>query len=265
MKSVNTDSLAAARPGPLLAVAAQGLPEHVDALGRARAFAEPLLAGEQLDTGESTWLHAQAVAAILATMGGSEAMQAAKKHGAVTSLDLNFREKLWRAQGGVDRAPTYAANDYTDLGALEAIGQQKQGLGQNELNDAVKLSRGEDAPLVPLSPGGGDVKGFATLGDGLGRVVGGGCVVGLECSFDLGEFFGGGFLLFLARQHQRGFEIGEPGRHHEIIGGNLQPQRPAVGRQVRLHPQRGRRRRHHNRGSPRSGRRCSFLSSSVAA
>lgn len=47
-------------------------------------------------------------------------------------------------QSGLDRmgqaasmAPTFAANDYTDLGALEAIGQQKQQLGQRELDDAV--------------------------------------------------------------------------------------------------------------------------------
>jgi len=46
-------------------------------------------------------------------------------------------------QSGLDRmnwaagmAPTWAANDYMDIGALEAIGQQKQGLAQNELNDA---------------------------------------------------------------------------------------------------------------------------------
>jgi 2-dehydro-3-deoxygluconokinase len=31
-------------------------------------------------------------------------MQAAKKHGAVVSFDLNYREKLWRAAGGHDRA-----------------------------------------------------------------------------------------------------------------------------------------------------------------
>lgn len=47
-------------------------------------------------------------------------------------------------QSGLDRmnwaagmAPTWAANDYMDLGALEAIGQQRQQLGQSELNDAV--------------------------------------------------------------------------------------------------------------------------------
>ena len=48
-----------------------------------------------------------------------------------------YQQGLSNMQGAMDRAPTFAANDYTDLGALEAIGQQKQQLGQNELNDAV--------------------------------------------------------------------------------------------------------------------------------
>jgi GTP pyrophosphokinase len=47
------------------------------ALERARAFAEPLIASEALDTGENTFAHADAVAAILRSIGGSEAMQAA--------------------------------------------------------------------------------------------------------------------------------------------------------------------------------------------
>ncbi len=46
-------------------------------LERARAFAAPLIAGEQLDTGENKLAHADAVAAIVAQIGGSEAMQAA--------------------------------------------------------------------------------------------------------------------------------------------------------------------------------------------
>ena len=33
-----------------------------------------------------------------------EAMQASHKHGAVTSFDLNYREKLWSAAGGAGRA-----------------------------------------------------------------------------------------------------------------------------------------------------------------
>jgi GTP pyrophosphokinase len=53
------------------------LPEQAHALARARAFAEPLLASETLDTGENILSHADAVAGILRGIGGSEAMQAA--------------------------------------------------------------------------------------------------------------------------------------------------------------------------------------------
>jgi GTP pyrophosphokinase len=53
------------------------LPHQEQALARARAFAEPLLASEAMETGENTLAHADAVAAILRDIGGSEAMQAA--------------------------------------------------------------------------------------------------------------------------------------------------------------------------------------------
>ncbi len=61
----------------LIKATAATLPEQVDALARARAFAEPLLASETMATGENTLVHADAVAAILKGMGGSETMQAA--------------------------------------------------------------------------------------------------------------------------------------------------------------------------------------------
>ena len=57
--------------------------EHPDAVGeaaqlvRARAFAEPLLDGELLDTGEDALAHADAVAAILQGIGAAPAMRAA--------------------------------------------------------------------------------------------------------------------------------------------------------------------------------------------
>ncbi len=53
--------------------------EHADsaALQRARAFAEPLLAGRQLDTGEDALGHADGVADILAGIGAGPAMRAA--------------------------------------------------------------------------------------------------------------------------------------------------------------------------------------------
>ncbi len=61
----------------LIAATSLSLPEQAGALARARAFAEPLLSAEALETGENTFAHAEAVAAILKAIGGSEAMQAA--------------------------------------------------------------------------------------------------------------------------------------------------------------------------------------------
>ncbi|WP_424953346.1 RelA/SpoT family protein [Comamonas aquatica] len=61
----------------LLAATSGNVPDQADALQRARAFAEPLLVGEALSSGENTLAHADATAAILQGIGGSEAMQAA--------------------------------------------------------------------------------------------------------------------------------------------------------------------------------------------
>ncbi len=79
-------SLLAEQPGPpkppelvpeLITATAHSLPEQAHALARARAFAQPLIADETMDSGENTLAHADAVAAILKSIGGSEAMQAA--------------------------------------------------------------------------------------------------------------------------------------------------------------------------------------------
>src|SRR3990167_1102183 len=76
MKSLNTEHTGTAPP-QVIAATAHSLPEQAGALARARAFAEPLLVSETLDTGENILAHADAVAAILKAIGGSEAMQAA--------------------------------------------------------------------------------------------------------------------------------------------------------------------------------------------
>ncbi|HTH78474.1 MAG TPA: bifunctional (p)ppGpp synthetase/guanosine-3',5'-bis(diphosphate) 3'-pyrophosphohydrolase [Ramlibacter sp.] len=76
MKSLKAEQVDTQVP-ELIAATEQALPRQANALARARAFAEPLIAGETLDTGENTLAHADAVAAILKQMGGSEAMQAA--------------------------------------------------------------------------------------------------------------------------------------------------------------------------------------------
>ena len=78
MKSVvHTATMPTAPASSIVAATAQGLPDQPQALARARAFAEPLLAGRLLDTGEPILAHADAVAEILRGIGGSEAMQAA--------------------------------------------------------------------------------------------------------------------------------------------------------------------------------------------
>ncbi len=48
-----------------------------DALRRARSFAEPLLAGQKLDTGEDAMAHADGVASILQSIGAAPSMRAA--------------------------------------------------------------------------------------------------------------------------------------------------------------------------------------------
>jgi GTP pyrophosphokinase len=73
MKSLSTAPTVA----PVIAATAHALPDQLDALARARAFAEPLLATALLDTGENVLQHADAVASVLRSIGGSQAMQAA--------------------------------------------------------------------------------------------------------------------------------------------------------------------------------------------
>ena len=54
-----------------------------------------------------SWFHSGGIFAALSESTAElivEAMQAAKKAGAVISFDLNFREKLWSISGGQDRA-----------------------------------------------------------------------------------------------------------------------------------------------------------------
>ncbi len=60
-----------------LSTATYSTPEPTEMLSKARAFAEPLLLGEVLDTGENMLSHADAMAVILKGIGCSETVQAA--------------------------------------------------------------------------------------------------------------------------------------------------------------------------------------------
>jgi len=58
------------------------------------------------------WFHSGGIFASLSPTTSDlivEAMAAAKQHGAVVSFDLNYREKLWSAAGGADRAVSVLA------------------------------------------------------------------------------------------------------------------------------------------------------------
>ncbi len=62
---------------------------------------------DEIFAGGVRWFHSGGIfAALSATTAPliAEAMRAAKAAGAVTSFDLNFREKLWKISGGQDRA-----------------------------------------------------------------------------------------------------------------------------------------------------------------
>ncbi len=61
----------------LAATGGGAAPDPGQILQRARAFAEPLIGGESLDTGENTLAHADATCSIVASIGGSEPTQAA--------------------------------------------------------------------------------------------------------------------------------------------------------------------------------------------
>ena len=71
------DAAAAEAASPIVRLADAGDEAGSDALRRARAFAEPLLVGQQLDTGEDAMAHAEGVAAILQGIGAAPSMRAA--------------------------------------------------------------------------------------------------------------------------------------------------------------------------------------------
>src|SRR5271165_4999558 len=62
---------------------------------------------KEIFSGGVRWFHSGGIFAALSATTGEliiEGMKAAKAAGAVTSFDLNYREKLWKISGGGDRA-----------------------------------------------------------------------------------------------------------------------------------------------------------------
>ena len=79
------------------------------------------------------WFHSGGIFASLSPTTAEliiEGMQAARKHGAVVSLDLNYREKLWAAAGGADRAVSTLARIVDNVDVLVGNEEDLQkGLG----------------------------------------------------------------------------------------------------------------------------------------
>lgn len=64
----------------------------------------------------------------------------------------NYQFGLGQMDAAANRAPTYAANDWIDINALGAIGQQKQDQAQNETQDAVnRYNYYQDLPANKLA------------------------------------------------------------------------------------------------------------------
>jgi 2-dehydro-3-deoxygluconokinase len=90
----------------------QGVRPPVVFYNRANEAAAQLKPGDfdwkAIFSGGVRWFHSGGIFAALSPTTAElilEGMGAAKAAGAVVSLDLNFREKLWKISGGSDRAP----------------------------------------------------------------------------------------------------------------------------------------------------------------
>jgi 2-dehydro-3-deoxygluconokinase len=88
---------------------------------------------KQIFGGGVRWFHSGGIFAALSPSTSEliiEAMKAAKAHGAVTSFDLNYREKLWTAAGGAERAPDVLARIVENVDVLVGNEEDLQkGLG----------------------------------------------------------------------------------------------------------------------------------------
>lgn len=104
------------------------------------------------------WFHSGGLFAALSESTAEliiEAMQAARRAGAIVSFDLNYREKLWKASGSIDRAPSVFARIVENVDVL--VGNEE------DLQKSLGVS-GPDA-------GGGSKLDPAAFFDTIGKVV----------------------------------------------------------------------------------------------
>ncbi len=143
-----TPQVGGEEPSAIVAATSDSLPQLDQALQRARAFAEPLLANEQLDTGENIRAHADAVAGILRDIGGSEAMQAASYLVYACQYLNRPNEVIAKAFG-----PSYAALAVETTKLVQLQRQARNKAAEVLARKIEDRQAAQDLALAPASPG----------------------------------------------------------------------------------------------------------------
>jgi 2-dehydro-3-deoxygluconokinase len=155
------------------------------------------------------WFHSGGIFAALSPTTPEviiEGMQSAKKHGAIVSFDLNFREKLWRVSGGLERAPEVIRRIMENVDVLvgnEEDLQKGLGIPGPEVSSKSKLDSGAFFGMIHrVTEKFPNVKIVATTlrevhstnRHGWGSVawIGGQSHVSLTCDLDVYDRVGGG-------------------------------------------------------------------------
>ncbi|HRI18065.1 MAG TPA: HD domain-containing protein, partial [Burkholderiaceae bacterium] len=129
---------------------------EVDQLERARAFAEPLLQGRLLDTGEEAFAHAQGVAAILEALGAARELQAAAY--LVYAGDwLSRPEEVVEKAFGASHASLVAAT--RKLVAIQRAARAAQVQQEHRAEQAPGRPKPANPPLGGRTPQGGGLGG----------------------------------------------------------------------------------------------------------
>ena len=137
------DQLAQPERTALAAAVSAAVKPDQQALARARAFAEPLLASETMDTGENALAHADAMVDILALMGGSAEMQACA-YLVYACQHLNRPQEVITKAFGADYASV--ALETTKLVQLQQQARQKAAVARTERTALEALNGAKSAP-----------------------------------------------------------------------------------------------------------------------
>jgi len=135
-------------------------------MGASSDYARRSIAGDFLNSGDQNGMVFQNIASKIMPAVNSQFSSSGRYgsglHGDTLGRSLteayapiamdNFQRERGMQEDMARYAPQYAANDYLDIAAQDAIGGQQQQLGQAELDDAVqRWSYNQDMPFNKLS------------------------------------------------------------------------------------------------------------------